>query len=57
MYIMGRQDKMAMCTCAVHFIPVGLSVFYSACVCVFLRNVMYLRCSCFVCPGSETRQF
>lgn len=54
----GRQDKMALCTLsAVHLIPAGLTVFYSACVRLFLRNVMYLRCSCFVCTGSETRQF
>lgn len=58
MSIMGRQDKLTICTVsAVHLIPAGLTVFYSARVCVFLKNVMYLRCSCCVCAGSETGQF
>lgn len=55
---MGRLDKLTICTLsAAHLIPGGLTVFYSSCVCMFPRNVIYLRCSCFVCAGSETRQF
>lgn len=53
---MGRQDKLTICTLSAgHLIPAGLTVFYSACVCVSKKCYvppLLLFCVQGVKPGS-----